>query len=370
MQKIGFIYINKSYCVYHSLGIAIELAKNAQVEVVILSTKANESLIKSLIPADLQNKLAIKILRPYWYITIPHYFEIKLQLRPTLFYKYSKLFASFDSLVCTIYEDLFIKKVLPKSVQPKLIFTNHGIPNRSYSFDERALEFDMLCLLGKREKSLRKSINHLRKNNHVITGFLKYDLVKDRKPKQYFKNDKPVIFYNPHWLSNFSSFHKFGFELLDYFARQNTFNLIFAPHTLLLERNWDFWWKIRKYEQHDHFLIDYGSESSNNMDYTKSADLYLGDISSQAFEFIYYKKRPCLFIDAHQLKGSQEEPLSWKLGKVIDVVSEIKEKLGQAFVDHEHIYNVVQNEQIEAMFHKDISSPSELAANAIVNLYS
>ncbi len=368
MQKVGFIYINKSYCVYHSLGIAIEMAKNKDIEVVILSTKANESIVKSLIPNSVLDRIEIKILRPYWYFTIPHYFEIKLQLRPTLFFKYTKYLSSFDAFVCTIYEDLYLKKVLPKSVRPKFIFTNHGIPNRSYSFDNRALDFDLLCLLGKREEKLRQSLNHLRPDNYKVTGFLKYDLIKNKTSKKYFNNDKPVIFYNPHWESRFSSFQKYGFEILDYFANQSKYNLIFAPHTLLLERNWNIWWKIRKYKKYDHIHMDYGSESSNNMDYTKLADLYLGDISSQAFEFIYFKQRPCLFIDANQIKGSKEEPISWKSGKVLSTIEHLEESISQAFSDHKKMYEGIQQSEIEEMFHKESLSPSQLAAQAIANL--
>src|SRR3546814_13919965 len=60
-----------------------------------------------------------------------------------------------------------------------------------------------------------------------------------------------------------------------------------------------------------------GSERSIDMSYTGSADLYLGDVSSQVAEYLY-RPRPCVFLNAQGVDW-QEDPnyRFWSLGPVI-----------------------------------------------------
>src|SRR3546814_2965461 len=51
--------------------------------------------------------------------------------------------------------------------------------------------------------------------------------------------------------------------------------------------------------------IDLGSERSIDMSYTGSADLYLGDVSSQVAEYLY-RPRPCVFLNAQGVDRSEE----------------------------------------------------------------
>ena len=368
MKKIGFLYIQKSYCVYHSLSIAIELEKYTDCEVHILCTPSNYELIVDILkPYHLKNIIITK-LYPYWFFTIPHYFEIKLQLRTTLFYKYSKLFQSIDAFVCTIYEDLHLKKFLKPKKHTDFIFTNHGIPNRPYSFDSRITAFQLFFLLGNEEKKKREELNHLTPTNHTLTGFLKYDLVKNFKVHSFFNNKKFTVLYNPHWEKQLSSFFKFGKGILDFFLTNKNYNLIFAPHALLLERNWKLWLELKKYKNCENILFDFGSEASNNMSYSKSADLYLGDISSQASEFIFFKERPCLFLDAHALHNQSESSfLSWEYGDVLSELNDIEEALNLAVKKHREIYHSKQLAAKERMFYQPQNS-SKVAAQAIHNL--
>jgi len=369
MKKIGFIFISKTYCVYHSLSIAIALSKNESNDVHLLCTKENEELATQLLQKFKADKIRIKVLRPFWYFTIPHYLEIKFQLRPSLFYKYAKHFNTFDALVCTIYQDLELKTILGKKNKPKYVFTNHGIPNRAYSFDDKVLDFDLFFMLGDKEVQIRKSLKHLDAVNAQLTGFIKNDIVKDLKSPKFFKNDKPVVLYNPHWEKTFSSYYKFGERILDFFAQQQQYNFIFAPHALLLERNWAIKNKLKKYSSNSNMLIDLGSELSNDMSYTKSADIYLGDISSQVFEFLFTKKRPCIFFDAFNLnKDVKNKPLSWELGFVYQDVKNLAGKITDAIETHKSTYLGIQTNMLESMFHYGSSSPSEIAASAIENL--
>ena len=369
MKKIGFIYTNKSYSVYHSLSVAIELSKYDEYDVHVLCTKSNQPLVLEFLQRFNCTKVTVKILRPLWYFTIPHYLEIKFQLRPTLIHKYASLLKTFDAFVCTMYDDLYLKKVLKNQKHIKYIFSNHGISNRAYSFDKRVMGFDLFFLLDTNDKNIRQALNQLTPTNHAMTGLVKYDLIKDLPVPSFFENDNPTVLYNPHWENKFTSFHKFGKEILEAFAKNSDYNLIFAPHSLLLSRNWALGPLFNKYKQFENILVDPGSELCNNMSYTRSADLYLGDISSQAFEFLYERPKPCLFLDAHNLKSDEKDrPLSWDLGNVVSDIKDFENQLNVAFRDHEKRYKRLQENKIKEMFDVGSQSPTTIGAVAIDTL--
>jgi len=369
MKKIGFIYINKTYCVYHSISIAIELAKINTNKIEILCTEENEKLVTRVLKVHKVSNISINILRPYWYFTIPHYLEIKFQLRPILFLKYKLLLSAFDALVCTIYQDLDLKKFLTKDGLPKFIFTNHGIPNRAYSFDEKVLQFDLSFLLGDKDKHIRKNLGQLKSSNFKVTGFIKGDVTKELPQAKLFNNKNPTILYNPHWERGLSSYFNFGEGILSFFESKKNYNLIFAPHALLLARNWKLKSKLKRFSICDNIEIDFGSESSNDMSYTKAADFYLGDVSSQAMEYVFHEKRPCIFLDAFEIRNdSKEKPLSWELGNVYTSIDNLGEILNSATVDFKTKYSDVQSKLIEETFYFGESKPSYLAAMAIEDL--
>jgi CDP-glycerol glycerophosphotransferase (TagB/SpsB family) len=249
-----------------------------------------------------------------------------------------------------------------------LVFADHGLSNRSYSFDTKIKAFDLFFLFGEKERKIREALGQLQSNKHAVIGFPKYDLLKNLPQKQFFKNNNPCILYNPHWQNELSSFFAFGEKILDFFATSPNYNLIFAPHSLLLVRNKKLWFKLLKYRNHANILIDWGSESSNDMSYTKAADLYLGDISSQALEFVLIKERPCLFLDAHQLLQEKDQLISWQLGPVIATVDEFEHSIQNAISTHLEEYAAIQSKIVEAMIFKSEQSASNLAAAAISDL--
>lgn len=134
--------------------------------------------------------------------------------------------------------------------------------------------------------------------NCSISGYIKAAAVERIKPDipRFFKNNRPTILYSPHFDQKLSSWKKYGRDIVSYFQKQDRFNLIFAPHLRI-------WEQIDR--QDKSFLEDAGksrnilvdSESTHlvDMTYTRYADIYLGDVSSQVYEFIL-NPRPCIFI--------------------------------------------------------------------------
>ena len=89
-----------------------------------------------------------------------------------------------------------------------------------------------------------------------------------------------------------------------YFAGQSRFNCIVAPHIMLHQRRIHISpaHKVVKWRNDlpadllkaPNIHFDFGSPNSVDMTYTLAADIYLGDVSSQIYEWII-KPRPAIF---------------------------------------------------------------------------
>src|SRR3546814_16149048 len=67
-------------------------------------------------------------------------------------------------------------------------------------------------------------------------------------------------------------------------------------------------------------MIDLASDRLFDMSYTSGADIYLGDVSSQVYEFLA-THRPVLFLDAHVVDWEGDP--DYLFGALADVVSDI-----------------------------------------------
>jgi CDP-glycerol glycerophosphotransferase (TagB/SpsB family) len=65
------------------------------------------------------------------------------------------------------------------------------------------------------------------------------------------------------------------------------------------------------------------------MSYTVSADVYLGDVSSQVYEFLI-EPRPCIFLNLDRRDASGEDFAHWRLGQIIETTDALPTALAQA----------------------------------------
>jgi CDP-glycerol glycerophosphotransferase (TagB/SpsB family) len=120
-----------------------------------------------------------------------------------------------------------------------------------------------------------------------------------------------------------------------------------------------------RYRQLDHIRIDTGSERSVDMSYTRNADLYIGDVSSQVYEFIQHL-RPAIFLNSHGARWQDDPSYAfWKFGQVIDDVADLGTALERAFPLGED-YRKRQSEAFAQTFSIDPGrSSASRAAEAI-----
>jgi hypothetical protein len=140
--------------------------------------------------------------------------------------------------------------------------------------------------------------------------------------------------------------------------RSADYNLIFAPHVLLFRRSWTRGARLpRRFRSTDTVLIDTGSRASVDMTYLQAADIYLGDLSSQVYEFIA-RPRPCVFLDPLGVDHRGNPAFrSWSFGPVVRDAAGFGPALGRA-VDDFPRYRPIQEEARDRAF-----APSPILAS-------
>ncbi len=277
-----------------------------------------------------------------------------------------ELFREFDALVVPEANSLKLKGRADLS-HLRMIYTHHGAGDRSIGYHERHRAFDLILCPGDKVRSRMSGELGIPDSRLAVTGYPKFEVVDQLDPPEpLFANDKPVVLYNPHFSNREASWRSHGLQVLEFFKNQRDYNLIFAPHVLLYKRALRHGGRpLRRFRGLPNIHIDTGSEASVDMTYTALADIYLGDISSQVYEFIR-NPRPCLFIDTGEVRNPADR-LCQRMGDVLQDTSELPVALASAFERHERYYKDIQQELFRSAF--DTSdrdrSPATRAAMAI-----
>lgn len=344
MAKIVFVYLEEPYFIFHSIGLAIELAKRKENEVSILFNSRNEKDLKEFLPSN--HSIKLTRVTPPWVVTLPLYIEMKLNYRKSIFKKYKKVLEQQDVFISSLYNDLIIREVIaPKKIA--MVYTAHGPANGPYCFNDLVKQFDFFFCASKKEAEIRREMGQVKSNNYCVGGYLKLDAAQPKK-LNVFHDDCEVVLYNPHWDKKLSSFFKYGFDILDFFKDHPKMNLIFAPHALLTKRNLLLRLRLKRYEKCTNIHMDFGSNRSHDFSYVKAANIYLGDVSSQALEFCLLEPRKCIFIDVNQNKGSHY--ISWGLGDVYYDGFNIANALNQMDASYDTDYKAKQKCIVEDVF--------------------
>lgn len=283
-------------------------------------------------------------------------------------------FAALDALVVPEKTSTLLKSRfgLPHL---RLIHTRHGAGDRAIGFDAASARFDFVLVSGPKIRDRLLQAGLVGPGQYAVTGYPKLDLFARRPRPRLFGDARPVILYNPHPDPDLSSWHAAGPAILRHLARSGRWNVIFAPHVMLFRRRlWASRDPVRLRRTPPvppdllglpHLLIDTGSRASVDMTYTLAADIYLGDASSQVYEFLA-RPRPAIFWSNDRLDRRADPNFAhWRAGPVVGSLATLDAAIEAALAGPD-LYADAQRALVAASFDTTGGPAAPRAADAIL----
>ena len=378
--RVGFLFNHESlHQIAHSAPIAFELSRVEGAPKVLL-------LASSQIQLDYLRQLASAypgIRCEFILLSLPGPFRVAAPLldpfvpytRVAMLLANRALFATIDVLVVPEKTSLILRTRLGLR-NLRFVHTRHGAGDREVGFDRSSGQFDLVLVSGAKVRDRLREAGLLREQGHAIVGYAKFDLLRNTAPPpKLFDNDRPTVLYNPHFSPTLSSWYRDGLEILEYFHRSRKYNLIFAPHVMLFRKRFQISLERfrvdrpgtipSRYRDSPHMLIDTGSPRSVDMTYTRAADIYLGDASSQVYEFLI-QPRPCVFFDSHDTDWAHDINYThWQAGPVVRDVAKLGAALSRAS-DHRASWRARQQALFAYSFDFSDKASSIRGADAIM----
>lgn len=375
--RLGFLFNHDTlHQIAHTAPIISELVQiKTPASITILTSSAEqEALVRSFLGADVVAHVQFVSLSIDWLARLVDRFigkAVPVQ-RVAMLLQNRAIFADLDVLVVPETTSTMLKTRFGLSGLG-LVYVPHGAGDRSIGFRNDVREFDFVLLSGTKVRDRMLNMGLITEAGHAIVGYPKFDTIGP-EPEPVFTDGKPVVVYNPHFDPYLSSWYKMGERVLEQFAAQDRFNLIFAPHVMMHRRKYHLSVEhfqigavsdlAEKFMGHANIHIDTGSARSSDMSYTRQADIYLGDASSQVYEFLL-TPRPCIFLNSHDAKWQGNPDYGhWALGEVLGDVAELPAALDRA-VAAPDAYRAVQEAAVNDTFALSDIPSSRRAAQAI-----
>jgi hypothetical protein len=248
---------------------------------------------------------------------------------------WSRRLRACEAMLCAERTSTLLKRLPGRC--PPLIHIPHGAGDRAVGFEKRFSLFDHVIVAGPKDRDRLIGSGVVAPTQCDIGGPVKIAAMLksvENRPS-LFSNQLPTILYNPHFKRSLGSADMFVHPLVDLVLKEELFNLIIAPHVRLSQG----WSEAKRREWNNlsvpgRIAVDLGSERSIDMTYTLGSDIYIGDVSSQVYEFCI-RPRPCIFVNAHSVKWRGDESFAmWNFGEVIEFDHEIGAALGRAVEVH------------------------------------
>lgn len=349
MLRIGFLAISQAHQFLHWLPTALRLAREPDVEVTVLATSAaGIEFIRSYDPEGWLriHKLWVPSFRPDGLFSPPK--------RRLALLMHQRAIGEYPVLVTTETTSSLLYR-LP-GFSSRIIHLKHGAGDREGGYNPKHKHFDLTLVNGEKDKARLMERGLVNDSNCKVVGYAKYELTP---PGPGNESGIPMALYNPHFDKELSSWFRHGTAIVHALGEIEGWRFVVAPHVKVKDGP-------RISSTAPNVSIDMGSVSSINMAYTEAASVYIGDISSQVYEFLR-RPRPCIFLNFDRITWEGRENYAhWKLGEVI----ERPEDLGPALVRATDMHPLFESAQRAATRRSiDVSEEpaSERQAKAILD---
>ncbi len=364
-MRIAFLYIAEAYQCYHGAAIALELAARPGWEIVSFYNEPET-------PHHLERVRAAFGAAPMEYR--------RLRRSPlTRGLQGLKKLGMFKDLVMRDnvaeldgYDAVFAVENSVAALRrlgaahPKLIYSPHGFGDRARGFIPRIAMFDYVLLAGEKTAARMLVEELIRPDDYALTGSVKLETGAriGAAAAPLFPDTAPTVLYNAHKEPKLTSWRRFVEPLLAEFAADARMNLIVAPHVKLFRRESEAVRERWRARSTGNVLVDPGSDRSVDGSYAGVSDIYVGDVSSQVYEFLA-TPRPCVFLNAHRLKWRDDPSFAhWRLGDVIDDPTDLMPAIRAAPGRH-HLYYERQEAMAQASLGDTSPGAARRAADAV-----
>lgn len=369
--RVGFLFLGPASHVAHAASIAFELDRMDGYEaIVFVSSDTNAEIIRDIAK---QRGCAPSM---EWLRADPLHRLIRLfkkRTHPRVRYVIHHNRQRLQSLDVLVMMDAHPIRWAPDAPRPRLVFAGHGACIRANGHYPGMDQFDLLLLPGQTKFEQLHSRGLVEASRTRIIGYPKFDLVTPasmRSNGKLFANDRPIVVYNPHFNASQSSWTAWGKQVLDYFLGHTDFNLVFAPHLLLFGKRRRRASLPAKYLAAPNILVDLDGPSLTDMTYTVAADIYLGDVSSQVYEFVGLQPRPCIFLDPRGRSWENDDSLKmWQMGDVVSDLASLDDALRAAGLRFE-TYLPAQKRLAASAFDRAGQPSGQRGAQAIAGLFA
>lgn len=366
-QRIAFIFVGGAHQVLHSAPVAAELGLDPRFEITcFVAEDAERAIIERLLTAYPDSRLAIEPMpAPWWGRIIAAIRPKAAALKLPRLLRCRRRLMHFDAIVTAERTTTILKHLSRRT--PPLIHIPHGAGDRAKGFEPRLRLFDLVIVSGQKDAARMIEAGVVDRTRCVVSGSIKLAAVERLAKSRpiLFDNERPVVLYNPHFDTALGSWNRWGNRLIDAFGAQNDYNLIVAPHVrLYAAATGRARAAIARRAVPGRIVIDTGSPRSCDMTYTLAADVYVGDVSSQVYEFLSLP-RPCVFLNAAHADWRDDPNYAfWHFGEVVDDPAEILPAIGRAQGLHPR-YIDRQRAAVAAAVGSDWSGSAARAAAAI-----
>lgn len=365
-MNIAFLYIAEAYQCYHGAGIAHALVRQPGVTVdsYYNDPESPAQLERIRIVLGARPMICRRLERSWLTRVMQRVLRRFGMFKSLVMLDNRRLLNGYDAIVAV--EDTVSLARRLGIRHPKLILYPHGAGDRARSFSHHAKPFDLVLLSGPKSVQRMLDAGLVRPDRCAAVGAVKLEtcaaLQKQAQP--LFQDTRPIVLYNAHKAPKLTSWPRFIEPILSGFAAQSDFNLVVAPHVKMFRRRDEALRAAWEARSNDHILIDTASDRLLDMTYTEAADIFVGDVSSQVYEFLT-RPRPCVFLNAHGIAWQGDPNFAhWQLGDVVEDPRDLMDAIRAAPARH-HLYRARQEEMARASL-GEAEGASERAAAAIL----
>lgn len=365
-KRVCFLYIAQHHQVWHSLSVAVAMARRWPAIKVEIAATTPELIdyVAGLIAELGGAPIELVLLPPAWLRRLG---GGGAPPKAAMLIANALRLARYDAVITPERTTALLRRLGVR--HPLLVYTQHGAGDREGPFEPRLKLFDLVMAAGRKQRDRMMDEGWVTEETCAMVGYPKFDLVDELPPRAAprFERPGPVVLYNPHFHAELGSWPRWGKQVLDFFAANDRYNLIFAPHIRLFETaSIEERAAFKVYAENPRIHVDLGGPAAADMTYTKAADLYLGDVSSQVYEFLRTPK-PCLFLNSSGARWHGDPSFHhWLFGPVLDDIDRLGEGLDGAFATHED-YRETQAWGIAETFDVSNTPASVRAARAIID---